>query len=96
MLCAYIIMSFVIWTVMNALGEMTTFLPIDGASPPMYVNRFVDDSMAFACGWNYWYAYAILVAAEVTAAAIIFEYWTSAVHSAVWIDRRRRAAEVSL
>lgn len=85
MLCAYIIMSFVIWTVMNALGEMTTFLPIDGASPPMYVNRFVDDSMAFACGWNYWYAYAILVAAEVTAAAIIFEYWTSAVHSAVWI-----------
>lgn len=51
----------------------------------MYVNRFVDDSLAFACGWNYWYAYAILVASEVTAASIVVEYWTDKVPVAVWI-----------
>ncbi|KAK5625663.1 hypothetical protein RRF57_001379 [Xylaria bambusicola] len=47
--------------------------------------RFVEPSLAFATGWNYWYAYAILVAAECTAGAIIVSYWTNAVHVAVWI-----------
>lgn len=51
---AYCIMSFVIWSVMNALGEMTTYLPIRGASPTMFVHRFSDESAAFATGWNYW------------------------------------------
>lgn len=84
-LLAYIIMSFLIYVIMNALGEMATYLPIAGASPPMYVNRFVDESLAFACGWNYWYAYAVLVASEVTAAAIVVQYWTEKVPVAVWI-----------
>jgi amino acid transporter len=38
-----------------------------------------------AAGWNYWYAYAILVAAEGTAGSILLEYWDTPVHSAVWI-----------
>jgi amino acid transporter len=45
----------------------------------------VDPSLAFATGWNYWYAYAILVAAEATAGAILLDYWKTNVHSAVWI-----------
>lgn len=36
-------------------------------------------------GWNYWYTFAMLLAAEVTAAAIIIQYWTEAVPVAVWI-----------
>ncbi|VVT48789.1 uncharacterized protein SAPINGB_P001952 [Magnusiomyces paraingens] len=82
---AYCIMSFVIWSVMNALGEMTTYLPIHGASPTMYVHRFSDPSTAFATGWNYWYSYAFLVPSEITAAAIVIEYWTDKVPTAVWI-----------
>jgi amino acid transporter len=85
LLLAYIIMSFVIWTVMNALGEMTTYLPIKGASPPMFIDRFSDPSMGFAAGWNYWYAYAFLVPSEITAAAIVVQYWTEAVPEAAWI-----------
>jgi len=34
---------------------------------------------------NYWYAYAILVAAEVTAGGIVLQYWTEAVPVGVWI-----------
>ncbi|EPY51048.1 proline specific permease [Schizosaccharomyces cryophilus OY26] len=82
---SYVIMSFVIWSVMNVLGEMNTYLPIAGASPPLYVARWVDKSLAFAAGWNYWYAYVFLVASEITAAAIIIEYWTESVPVAAWI-----------
>ena len=51
---AYVIMSIVIWWIMNALAEMTVYLPIPGASVPYYINRFLDPSLAFAAGWNYW------------------------------------------
>jgi len=56
---------------MNVLAEMVTFLPMSGITVPYFVGRFVDRSLAFATGWNYWYAYAILVAAEATAGSII-------------------------
>ena len=82
---AYIIMMGVVWVVMNVLAEMTTFLPMKGISIPYFVGRFLDPSLAFADGWNYWYAYAILIAAETTAGAIVVQYWTHSVNVAVWI-----------
>ncbi|KAF2968211.1 hypothetical protein GQX73_g5377 [Xylaria multiplex] len=82
---AYLAMMLVVWIVMNVLAEMTTYLPMKGISIPYFVGRFVDPSLAFATGWNYWYAYAILLAAECTAGAIILQYWTHSVHVAVWI-----------
>ncbi|KAK5131909.1 hypothetical protein LTR08_000497 [Meristemomyces frigidus] len=81
----YLSMMFVVWVVMNDLAEMVTYLPMRGISLPYFVGRFVDPSLAFADGWNYWYAYAILVAAEVTAGAIVLQYWTQAVPVGVWI-----------
>ena len=82
---AFVVMSMIIWVVMNSLAEMTTWLPVSGTSVPFYVNRFLDPSMAFAAGWNYWYAYAILVAAEISAASIVIDYWTTKVPVAVWL-----------
>lgn len=40
--------------IMNILGEMSTFLPLKGISIPYFVERFVEPSLAFATGWNYW------------------------------------------
>ncbi|KAK1821199.1 hypothetical protein LTR12_004425 [Friedmanniomyces endolithicus] len=82
---AYITMIFVVWVVMNDLAEMATYLPLKGISVPYFVERFVEPSLAFADGWNYWYAYAILVAAEATAGATVLQYWTKVVPVAVWI-----------
>ncbi|KAI5919368.1 proline-specific permease [Camillea tinctor] len=82
---AYLCMMFVVWVVMNDLAEMVTYLPMRGISIPYFVGRFVEPSLSFACGWNYWYAYAMLVAAEFTAGAIILQYWTQAVPVGVWI-----------
>ena len=70
---------------MNNLAEIVTLLPMRGITIPYFIKRFVDPSLAFAAGWNYWYAYAILVAAEATAGAILLEYWETPVHNAVWI-----------
>jgi amino acid transporter len=82
---AYLSMMFVVWCVMNNLAEMVTYLPMKGISIPYFVGRFVDPSLAFAAGWNYWYAYAMLVAAETSAAGIVLEYWHAPVNVAVWI-----------
>ncbi|KAF8861805.1 hypothetical protein BDZ45DRAFT_671624 [Acephala macrosclerotiorum] len=81
----YLSLMFVVWNVMNNLAEMVTYLPMKGISVPYFVGRFVEPSLAFAAGWNYWYAYAMLVAAEVSAAAIVLDYWKAPVNVAVWI-----------
>ncbi|KAL2262484.1 hypothetical protein VTK26DRAFT_1165 [Humicola hyalothermophila] len=81
----YLSMMMVVWIVMNVIAEMATYLPMKGITLPYFTNRFVDSSLAFASGWNYWYAYAVLVAAEASAGAILLDYWDTPVPSAVWI-----------
>ncbi|MUN65021.1 amino acid permease, partial [Kocuria sediminis] len=41
-------------------------------------------SFGFAIGWNYWYNWAITVAAELVAAALIMRYWLPDVPSWIW------------
>lgn len=55
-------MMAIVWIIMNILAEISTYLPLKGATIPYFVERFVEPSLAFAAGWNYWYAYSILVA----------------------------------
>lgn len=57
MLMAYTIISFFIWVVMMDLGEMTCYMPVKGLSVPYLIDRFLDPSMGFAAGWNYWYVH---------------------------------------
>ncbi|PNY28313.1 Proline-specific permease [Tolypocladium capitatum] len=82
---AYLSMMLIVWNIMNNLAEMVVYLPMRGITVPYFVGRFVDPSLAFAAGWNYWYAYAMLVGAEATAAGIVIDYWKPPVHIAVWI-----------
>ena len=56
---AFVVMSVIIWAVMNSLAEMTTYLPVQGASVPFYIFRFFEPSLAFAAGWNYWYPWPL-------------------------------------
>ena len=77
---AFIVISIIVWTVVQSLAEMTTYLPIEGASVPYYVHRFFEPSLAFAAGWNYWYSYAMLVAAEISAASVVIDYWANPVY----------------
>ncbi|GAA5886550.1 hypothetical protein JCM6882_001684 [Rhodosporidiobolus microsporus] len=82
----YTIMGAVVYSMMVALGEMTTLYPVNGAFVH-YASRFVDPALGFALGWNYWYSWAITIPTEIVAAAIVLDYWPGAakVHMAVWI-----------
>lgn len=86
---SYVIISTVLYPIMNAFGEMVCYLPGNGddsaGSVSHLVDRYVDPSLSFATGWNYFYCYVILVAAECTAASGVVKYWTDAVPTAAWI-----------
>jgi amino acid permease len=56
-----------VYFLMTSLGEMATFMP-DSGSFGIYASKFVDPAFGFAMGWNYWYNWAITVAAEMVAA----------------------------
>ncbi|KAK5941647.1 hypothetical protein PMZ80_005596 [Knufia obscura] len=85
LLMAYLSNMLIVWIVMNDLAEMVTYLPMKGITIPYFVGRFIDKSLAFATGYNYWYAYSILVAAEAVAGGILLSYWAPNVNPAVWI-----------
>ncbi|CAM9015370.1 unnamed protein product [Wickerhamomyces anomalus] len=85
LLTAYLIMSTVIYFIMNELGEMVCYLPTKGGAISDIAVRYVDESLGFATGWIYYYTFVILLCTEITAAAIVIEYWTDKVHIAVWI-----------
>ena len=66
-----------VFLLMQSLGEMSTWLPVAG-SFEAYGTRFVSPPFGFATGWNYWFNWAITVAAELVAAAIVMKYWLPA------------------
>lgn len=80
---AYAIMGLAVFCMMQSLGEMATQLPIPG-SFEAYAERFIDPSLGFAVGWNYWFSWAITLAAELVAGALIVKFWFPQSDSAVW------------
>ncbi len=65
--------------------EMAAFMPLRGAGADTYTTRLLSKSFGFAMGWNYWYAYAMLVPFEITAATLVVGYWDPPVPDAVFI-----------
>ncbi|QLQ81237.1 hypothetical protein HG537_0E05930 [Torulaspora globosa] len=85
-LIAYIIMSAFIWTLMNQLTEMVTLVPLPGeASLNSLVRTYLNRPLSFTCGWNLFYAMAMIAPAEITACALLVQYWTDA-NSAIFIS----------
>ena len=80
---AYALIGLMVYFLMTSLGEMAAFMPVSG-SFQVYGSRFVDPAFGFAQGWNYWYNWAITVAVELAAAAIIMHYWYPDVPGIVW------------
>lgn len=82
-LVAYGCIGIMVYFLMTSLGEMATFMP-DSGSFGVYAAKFVDPSFGFAMGWNYWYNWAITVAAEMVAGALIMKYWFPGVPAIIW------------
>ncbi|EGS20339.1 amino acid permease-like protein [Thermochaetoides thermophila DSM 1495] len=84
LLIGYVLMGFVVYVVMVALGEMGAWLP-HKKSFSGYATRFVDPAMGFATGWNYFFKYVIVLPNNLTATGIILQYWLPNINVSVWI-----------
>ena len=73
-LISYSIIGLLVYVVMAALGEMATWLPAAGGFAP-YATRFVDPALGFALGYTYWFKYIITTPNQLTAAALVIQYW---------------------
>lgn len=77
LLLGYLIMASLLYSVMVALGEMVSHLPIAGGQFAL-AGRFVSPAMGFGMGWLFWYNYIVVLPAEISAAAVLVSYWTPA------------------
>ncbi|KAF8474307.1 amino acid permease/ SLC12A domain-containing protein [Gautieria morchelliformis] len=84
LLLGYIVMGTICYSVMISLGEMIAFLPIPGGHIKLG-ERFVNRAFSFTMGWNYWYNWTIILPTELSAAAILINFWNKSVNNAVWV-----------
>lgn len=82
-LLAYGIIGLMVYMLMQSLGEMATYLPVAGSFGE-YGARFISPSFGFAIGWNYWFNWAITVAAELAAAALVMKFWFPYTPGWIW------------
>ncbi|KAI1190537.1 amino acid permease [Nemania serpens] len=85
-LISYSVIGFVVFLVMAGLGEISSWLPMS-AGFTGYASRFCDPSLGFALGWTYWLKYIILPPNQLTAAALVIQFWLprDRVNPGVWI-----------
>ncbi|KAH7231457.1 dicarboxylic amino acid permease [Fusarium solani] len=77
LLIAYVFVGFVVYLVMCALGEMAAWLP-QGTGFAGYASRFCDPALGFALGYTYLFKYLIVTPNQLTAAALVLQYWLPA------------------
>ncbi len=80
---AYSIVGIMVYFLCTGLGEMATYMPETG-SFSSYSTKFIDPAFGFAMGWNYWYNWAITIATELVAGAIVMKFWFPHVPGIIW------------
>ncbi|KAI0534657.1 amino acid permease [Xylaria digitata] len=85
-LISYSVIGFIVFLVMAGLGEISAWLPMS-AGFTGYASRFCDPSLGFALGWTYWFKYIILPPNQLTASALVIQFWLprDRVNPGVWI-----------
>jgi len=82
-LLAYGLISIMVYFLMCSLGEMSAYRPTTGSFCE-YSGDYVDPAFGFAMGWNYWFNWAITIAVEVLAAAMIMQFWFPGSSTFLW------------
>jgi amino acid permease len=62
----FVLVSICLVIMMQCLAEMSTVLPVSG-SFSRYATRFIDPSLGFAIGFQYWLAWTMAIATESSA-----------------------------
>ncbi|KAE8448125.1 hypothetical protein EG329_009890 [Mollisiaceae sp. DMI_Dod_QoI] len=82
-LLGYTFVGILVIGVVLSIAELSALLPLSGAII-RHAEHFVDPALSFAQGWNSIYSSLVSLPAELVAAAVIVQFW-STVNSAVWI-----------
>ncbi|KAI6101730.1 amino acid permease-domain-containing protein [Pisolithus croceorrhizus] len=82
-LLSYVVVGFFVYTVVISLGEMAAMYPVSGAFS-VFGSRFVSPALGFTLGWNYWFQWALSIPSELTAAAVILEFWAPHIQPWQW------------
>ncbi|OCH87654.1 amino acid permease [Obba rivulosa] len=84
LLLGYCTVGSICYCIMLSVGEMAAFLPIPGGHIT-FAERFVDSAWSAAIGIMYWYSWLVVLPAEISAAAVLINYWNKTVNNAAWI-----------
>ncbi|CAI7659106.1 unnamed protein product [Penicillium pancosmium] len=83
-LIAFIFVGTIVYSVMTALGEVATYIPVPG-SFTTYATRLIHPSLGFSMGWIYWFSWASTFALELTATGLIIQFWDESIPIAIFI-----------
>ncbi|KAH7090205.1 amino acid permease/ SLC12A domain-containing protein [Paraphoma chrysanthemicola] len=75
LLLAYTIYSCMLGLVNNSMAEMACYMPVSGGFIRM-AGHWVDESLGFWVGWNFFLYEAFLIPFEISALNLVFTYWT--------------------
>ncbi|KAL6238018.1 hypothetical protein BDW75DRAFT_237715 [Aspergillus navahoensis] len=73
LLISYLLIGLAVLFIMNALGEMAAYIPMNKGFS------------GFATGWNYFFCYAFAIPTNLTAAGLIVHYWRPDLNVGIWI-----------
>lgn len=82
-LLSYFVVGMFVYSVVISLGEMSAMFPVSGAFS-VFGSRFVSPALGFTLGWNYWFQWSLSIPSELTAAAIILQFWAPQVQAWEW------------
>lgn len=82
-LLTYALIGLMVYFLMTSLGELAAYMPVSG-SFSTYGSLYVEEGFGFALGWNYWYNWAVTVAADLVAAQLVMQFWFPGSSGMIW------------
>lgn len=84
LLICYFLVSTMIFTTIQALGELAVTYPISGSFLSLN-SRFLSPAWGFCMAWNYLLQWLIALPLELVACSMTMGYWFDNINPAVWV-----------
>ena len=84
LLICYFLISTMIFTTIQALGELAVTFPIAGSFLSLNT-RFLSPAWGFCMAWNYLLQWLIALPLELVACAMTMKFWNDHINPAVWV-----------
>lgn len=85
LLICYFLISTMIFTTIQALGELAVTFPVAGSFLSLNT-RFLSPAWGFCMAWNYLLQWLIALPLELVACAMTMKYWNDEINPAVWVS----------